>query len=458
MANRTTSGVATAQQPVVVVGGGIAGLTAAWELQRRGVPVKVIEQDPRVGGRIHSTTERGARLEVGMQFYYSAYSQTKRLLREFGLYKDLVPIHIRGLMYWQDRIAPFDKTKPWLKLLSTADNLRLQAAVAKKLIALLRISPFNYRANDRVNQTDVVEYFMKNGNEALIELAIRPMVNSYAFCEPEGHSLGMLLRIMKLGGLASTHGLKGGNDGLPAAMAKKLDVIHGRVTDIVVENGSVRYVEYEQDGKRVSLNASSVICAARAPQAAKLLDSVPEIADSMKKLKYSSVLLINLHLDRPIPGEDWVYVFSRKSGHKAAFGIDLTRRSPIMHPDSKAVVQVNVASPVSDQMLNADNESLYKLAAKDMSAFLPNISDWIVDASVTRRPLALPSFHVGMHDQVREIEKSVANIGGLHLAGDYLRSPLCEGAVRAARKSAKKVMKPGSHAKQLRQLELQESV
>ncbi|HEU4563724.1 MAG TPA: FAD-dependent oxidoreductase, partial [Gemmatimonadaceae bacterium] len=42
------------EEPVLIIGAGIAGLTAAWRLRRAGVPVRVIEAQDRVGGRMFS--------------------------------------------------------------------------------------------------------------------------------------------------------------------------------------------------------------------------------------------------------------------------------------------------------------------------------------------------------------------------------------------------------------------
>ena len=50
--------------PVIIVGGGITGLSAAWELQTRGVPFVLLEAGDHLGGKLHSErTEDGFLIE-----------------------------------------------------------------------------------------------------------------------------------------------------------------------------------------------------------------------------------------------------------------------------------------------------------------------------------------------------------------------------------------------------------
>ena len=417
--------------PVGVVGGGIAGLTTALALQKQGKAVRVYESAARVGGRIHSVADRGV-LEAGMQFYYSSYRETFKLLRAFDLDKELVPIHVRGLMVRGGDIQTFDKSWPWLTLLTAPENLRMQGAVARKLFSLITMTPFDFRSQDPLDAIDAAEYFLELGGEAVLELAARPMVTSYAFTEPEGHSLAMLLRIMRLGAFSKMYGLKRGNDSLPKAMAARLDVVHAAVTEIMIDDGRVQGVVIEGNDGPQTVPASQVVCAVRGSQAGALLLGASQLADAFNALSYSNIVLVNLHLDRPLEGRDWTYILSRTDGHRAAFAVELTRRSATMFPDNRSILQVVFADPVAGKLLGERDGQIIAQAATDMETFLPGVAEWIQHTSVVRRPKALPNFPCGMFDQVRAIEGMAASIGGLHLAGDYLRAPLCEGAVRSA--------------------------
>lgn len=75
---------------VVVVGGGIAGLVAAWECARIGMDVTVLEASPRVGGAIRTAEVGGLTLDVGAESYATRGGHVRRLIDELGLGAEIV--------------------------------------------------------------------------------------------------------------------------------------------------------------------------------------------------------------------------------------------------------------------------------------------------------------------------------------------------------------------------------
>jgi monoamine oxidase len=74
--------------PVLIVGAGIAGLTAAYYLNRSGVPVKIVEASQRVGGRILSQNQAigtETTVELGGEFIDSGHTNIRKLAKELGL-------------------------------------------------------------------------------------------------------------------------------------------------------------------------------------------------------------------------------------------------------------------------------------------------------------------------------------------------------------------------------------
>ncbi len=70
---------------VLIVGGGIAGLTAAWHLERLGIAYRLVEARSRIGGRIHSAAGHGGVLDLGPSWIWPGQPLVARLLSGFGL-------------------------------------------------------------------------------------------------------------------------------------------------------------------------------------------------------------------------------------------------------------------------------------------------------------------------------------------------------------------------------------
>lgn len=75
---------------VAIIGGGVAGLAAAYELEKKGIQYTLFEAAPRLGGVISSEIVDGAVLELGPDSFLSEKPQAAELARELGLGDQLV--------------------------------------------------------------------------------------------------------------------------------------------------------------------------------------------------------------------------------------------------------------------------------------------------------------------------------------------------------------------------------
>ena len=65
---------------VIIIGGGLAGLTAAHQLHQKGVDFLLLEASDRIGGRIKTDRIDGFRLDHGFQVFLTAYPEAQQLL------------------------------------------------------------------------------------------------------------------------------------------------------------------------------------------------------------------------------------------------------------------------------------------------------------------------------------------------------------------------------------------
>jgi len=88
---------------VAVVGAGLAGLSAAWELSRAGAEVVVLDAGRRPGGMIVTERHDGFIVEGGPDGFLAAETDIEDLAREVGIEERLVDQVARGAALWTGR-------------------------------------------------------------------------------------------------------------------------------------------------------------------------------------------------------------------------------------------------------------------------------------------------------------------------------------------------------------------
>ncbi|MBR9985298.1 MAG: FAD-dependent oxidoreductase [Desulfosarcina sp.] len=161
----------TAEKPVIIVGGGIAGLACARRLQDHGISVRILEASGRTGGRIKTDQLAGYRLDRGFQVLQTAYPEAQRTLNFPRLdLRRLAPgamIRIRGRIY------------------TVADPLRRPQA----LLDTLRAPIGGFR--DRLRLLRLAHRVCRGPLEALFR---QPESTAMAFLKAEGFSATMIDR------------------------------------------------------------------------------------------------------------------------------------------------------------------------------------------------------------------------------------------------------------------------
>jgi protoporphyrinogen oxidase len=85
--------VSTTSACFTILGAGLAGLSAAWHLTRRGVPVRVFEREGRVGGMAVTLQRDGYRFDLGPHRFHTRNQTVLRMVQE--LLGDELLVHQR---------------------------------------------------------------------------------------------------------------------------------------------------------------------------------------------------------------------------------------------------------------------------------------------------------------------------------------------------------------------------
>ena len=245
----------TLETEVVVVGAGLAGLTAARELTAAGRDVVVLEARDRVGGRLlNHDIGNGKVVEVGGQWIGPTQNRIADLARELGV--DTFHTYDEGenLLEFRGRLKRYTGTIPRLGLVTLLDYAQAQLRLDRMARRVPLDAPWEAPNAARLDSQTAASWMRRN----LLTKAARDFfelaVEAVWAAQPEDisllhllfytHSGGGLDRLVDTDGGAQQDRFVGGSQRVPIAMA-------GELGERVVLGAPVRAIEHSADAVRV---------------------------------------------------------------------------------------------------------------------------------------------------------------------------------------------------------------
>ncbi|MEJ5200022.1 MAG: FAD-dependent oxidoreductase, partial [Anaerolineae bacterium] len=321
------------EKQAIVVGAGIAGLTAAYRLQQAGLQVRVLEAAPHVGGRAITIHWRGYAIDPGAEFVSGAEKYLLGMVQELGIQDRLinyseeqvgfeVGVMRGGRVYTVNFMAPL-QFLTW-KALSLPARLSL-IKLLPYLIRYSRYDPYHPEAAPGDDSESMEQFFYRKISGELFEYWVEPTMD--VFCGYTADDLSAKMTLLLFGNYLNTklYTFKGGLGSFSEALASKLDVMTGaRVTRVIpAADGSGVHVLYEQDGRTASLDANVAVLALTGDAVLDLFDDPrPAWRAFFPKVRYTRVGIVYhlIECDDPALNKGGI-MFPRKEPWKlSAFG------------------------------------------------------------------------------------------------------------------------------------------
>jgi oxygen-dependent protoporphyrinogen oxidase len=442
-----------------IVGGGIAGLAAAYELHQRGLSVKVLEAAGRPGGVIRTERFDDWVIDGGPDALLIQKPAAVTLCRELGLGDRLIStLQPRTAYILRDgRLRP----------LVEGSFLGFPVGLA----ALSRSSLFTFSGKVRmageiliprghVDDESIAGFVRRRfGNEAVDYLAEPLLAGIHAgdaerlsmralfprLLDAERQSGSVLRSLRTLRVMPSTRGafvsLPGGVgeliDALTAALPPNTVVTGARVTEI---DRAGRYTVRSNAGRIV---ARTVILAVPAYAAAALLRAFDTtIAGLCDAIPYASTVTVAFGYRRdqvrhPLKGSG--FVVPRVEPCPLLASTWVTSKWPGRAPEGHALIRAFLGGGRDPHRFERADDELIEIARDALSRLL-DIDGEPVLSRLHRFHRQSPQYEVGHLQRVASIEQRLASVPGLFLAGSGFRAigiPDCiadgrETAVRAA--------------------------
>ncbi len=456
---------------LVVVGGGIAGLTAAHravEISReRGTALEltVLEARDRLGGTIETEHAGGFLVETGPDSFLSEKPWGLALCRRIGLESRLVGTddRFRRVFVWfgkrlhpvpdgfqllaPTRLTPFVTSS----LFSWPGKLRMALDVIlprggggdESLGAFVR-RRLGREALERIAQPLVAGIYTADPDELSL-LATMPR-----FVELERRERSLIVGLWKASRkapAASTSGarwslfvsLAGGMGELIAALASRLPSDAVRLKHRVggIERRGAHWrVTTEEAG---AIDADAVIVATETHAASRLLRYVdPPLATMLEMIPYASSATVSLgyrRADVPHPLDGFGFVVPRAEHRDLLACTFSSVKYPGRAPERHVLIRCFVGGALNAPALERSDDEIVERVRRELGEAL-GITAAPMLTRVARHPASMPQYAVGHLTTVETIERRLAAIPGLLLAGGGYRGVGIADCVRSGEAAA----------------------
>lgn len=461
----TVSDAALPLHDFVVLGGGICGLTAAWQLAAGGARVALLEKQAALGGVMQTARDGDWLYELGPNSLgFTRDDDIHQMLRELGLDQALEyhPVRESDRYIWRGGQLRRVPVSP-LQLLR-------KSAISRR--ALSRALPALWRAADTAkSDVSVGAFFSQLVGRAAVEQLLAPALAGIYAADP--FSLGMesvmprlhqatqqhptLLRAMK--SLRSPDANKKKSDRparvigsfklgmatLPAAVANAATAAGAELRT----GCAVTRLERRGDSWIIHtaqlppVAARHVICTVPAAPAAELMhEHSPHLAGHLSQVRSVPMAIVHLGVaerDTAVDHGGFGFLATRDSGIRSLGMIWSDRMFNGRAPAGHRLFTVFVGGQVDPHIMAKSDDELREIALADLRRVMRWRGEQPAAWRITRYPAAIPLMEVGHAARVRAIKEALPE--GVSLSGNYVTGVSIPSCMRAAKSLALELLK-----------------
>jgi oxygen-dependent protoporphyrinogen oxidase len=459
---------------VAVVGGGIAGLAAAYELQLgsrgKGHPLRIdlYEASRRLGGAILTEREGDWVMDAGPDAILTLKPWALELCRELGLEDEIIPTRDEGrgvALYSRGKLRPlpYGTGSSALKKLKAYVTSGVVSWPAKLRMGLDLVLP----RGDVEDDMSMSDFFGRRLGREAVERIVDPLIAGIYSGDPDKLSiyatfprfpqmvkrrrsiLLTLLRVPQSSGsgprkLPVFCSLREGLGQLVERLSARMDVVSvhmsTRITALHEIDG--RYMLTTTDGRREPYDA--VLLATPAWVGAQLLSEVaPGAAARVGRIRYVSsatVFLAYRHADLWVRPRGYGFLVPTVEGRRINGGTWITNKFEGRAPHDGFLARCFIGGDRAGKEMEADDEELVRICREELRE-IAGIEAEPLFTRVYRWRGSGPQYDVGHESLVRGIDAELAVHPGLDVTGSGYRGIGIPDCVRDGRETAKRLLR-----------------
>lgn len=422
--------------PVVIIGGGPAGLTAGYELMKHGVNSVVVEKADKVGGISRTEVYKGYRFDIGGHRFFTKVGEVQALWQEI-LGNDFIQVPRMSRIYYDSKFYDYP-----LSLFKTLKNL---GPVASSLVVSSYLKAKIYQRFKPGAEAETFEEwvincfgerlyktFFKTYTEKVWGIPCSQIRADWAAQRIQNMSLKKVL----INALFGSQNAK--------SLIKKFDyprlgpgMMWERCQALLEAQGSpvhlnTEVVRVEREGSRITkvvakrgdrtfeLTGDHFVNSMPVSALVHKLDPLPPdfVLEAAKGLKYRDFLIVSLIINRPhLFPDNWLYI------HSPEFQVGRIQNfknwSPDMVPDqSKTCLGMEYFCSAGDTLWQMSNQDLIQLASQEVVRLNLGVNpEDIEDGCVIRQHKAYPVYDGEYRQHLRVLQDYIETFNNLQTVG-----------------------------------------
>lgn len=428
---------------IVVVGGGIAGLTAAYTLQKNGFTVTVLEREEAAGGRMRSERHGEFVVDRGAQFIASSYRNMRALVNELGLKDRVSRLKTgRGATLRDGRFVSgnYAGLKAILRArdLTWGSRLRLPGILweLRRNRHLL-----DFYAIDRAAPLDDAsarDWALRRYGREVLDYLIEPPFASTFTVLPENLSRAFVLATidyMFRGFRLSA--FRGGNGVLTQALASRLNVRTGVVVQRVEQtpNGVTIHVVGGED-----VSADAAVLATPGNHVRQICSTLTtEEGRFFEGVRYASSIICFV-MTSDTEADPGIYGLGiGRTENVNLYGMAMENPKVGAVPSGKTMFNCALSEAYAATLMDKTDSEVAEAAIAELRKLPLRGLDKTENVVVHRWPELVPQFYHGYVRALAAFKRRDERSDRIFFAGDYLVGPYTEAALTSGLQAADEI-------------------
>lgn len=416
---------------VVVLGAGLSGLAAAFELSKAGFTVVVLEKDKQIGGLAKTITHNGFKFDTGPHRWYTKNNKVNLWMLNL-LKKEIIRVPRLTRIYFDKKFFYYP-----IRLLNALSGIGVRkafSAVSDYLLSRIRYRVFKPRLatmeDGYIMQfgKTLYETFFQRYSEKLWGRDCREISIDWVGQRTRGLNIVTILKetIFKSKNIVSlVDEFSYPSEGIGRLSEKMKEEIEKNGGSVITESKVIRInhkenrvISIELDNKK---RVAGDLFISSIPLSDLVYSFIPRVKGNIQKLAdklgYRDEVQVTLFIAKKhITRDTWIYIHPKEIPYMRLMEMD--NWSSKLDPQGKTAVVFEIACNQGDKIWNSGDKELIKLVSNSFVNEFGLIGKKdIVGGYVHRVEKEYPVYHLGYREDTKSIKDHLKRFSNLQIIG-----------------------------------------